>query len=502
MTFLTIDSTLSLPLFFAWFSTMMLASPLPLGPKQAPAPAYGPQLSEYEAYEQGLYLLQETYQYVSQIQKGSFGKVTLAVDVKTNSKVAMKAMWKTTKDVARMARHEIRILQKLGRLNDHICRLVDHFETSEFIVLVLEYCANGDLYDVIHSGSNANPRAVDVWHLAKEMYSGLEYAHSLGIHHRDLKPENILFTDEGRVKICDWGLATTSRHSADFNVGTEKYMAPECFLNSPASSSDEYDCKYADYWSFGVTLLTAVFGTAPFKPVRANDDTWGSGDAFKRKNKSVKKSLESDCNFKKFVVYNLPEVLYDIYPTMNSNCFRIFMHLLKVGGIEDDVQLYNQKIQNRSMSKFIDDLENNWKYGLTVWEEDELYQQEEEPEHGHDLFDMDDFSSSNRKSESEEDDEYNVEDYNGEAAVRLQDEAAQHIPIPSLVESLGESCQPKSWYDLEDDLNDEEFKKLFASLSVNTPIYKAPSEEPKRNIHILEKELVMGSETPLKWSDY
>lgn len=492
---------------------MMLASPLPVTkPSSFENPA-----SEYGAYEQNRLLLKGTYLYLSQIQKGSFGRVTLAVNVKTNIKVAMKAMYKTTREVATMARREMQILQKLGRGNDHICQLVDHFETDEFIVLVLEYCASGDLYDVIQSGSNANPRAVDVWHLANEMYSGIKYAHSLGIYHRDLKPENILFTEKGSVKICDWGLATLSRQSSDFNVGTEKYMAPECFINSPVAATESYDCKFADYWSFGITLLTAVFGTSPFKPVRANDDVWGSADDFRRKNKSVKKSLESDCNFKNFVFYNRPEVLYDIYPTMNKTCFGVFMHLLKVGGIEDDLKNYNHKIEARSLDRFIADLEKNWKYGLTVWEEDELYEQEDDMTNHDSVFDMDDFSTTNKKSESDVDDEedqYEVEDYKGEgSAVRIPETTGKHqsIPVPSLVESsYQQSYQPKSWYDLEDELDDTEFNKLFASLSTHSvtpmpieePSGKAASEEPKSNIHILEKELIVGSECVLNWSDY
>lgn len=478
-------------------------------------------VSEYAAYEKGQTLLNSRYQYVRQIQKGSFGSVTLAVDVVANTHVAMKAMFKA-KDVAPMAHNEINILSKLGRDNEHICQLLDHFETSEYIILVLEYCANGDLYDLIHS--NSGPRAVDVWNLAKEMYNGLLYAHNLGIFHRDLKPENILFTELGRVKICDWGLATYSRYSTNFNVGTEKYMAPECFLNSPPSSSfvvDSYDCKYADYWSLGITLLTAVFGTAPFKPVRVKEES-GSVDDFKRKNKSVKKSLESDSNFKNFVMYNMPEVLYDIYPNMNENCFKIFMNVLKVGGVEDDIESYNKKIRQRSLEKFIEDLETNWKFGLTVWEEEELYEQEWEdeqnnlaqaPTHHDSVFDMDDFSSSSKgishiEDESSERGDTHPEQEKQENGVGIKQSGTkeptvqhQSIPMPSLVES---SYHPKSWYDLEDELDDTEFSKFFSTLSFKSvPTVSLPQPagkaSDKNDIRIMEKELLVGSSS---WSDY
>lgn len=474
--------------------------------------------SDYALYEKNHLLLKQRYKYVRQIQRGSFGMVTLAIDVKTNTHVAMKTMFKA-KEVAPMAWNEINILSKLGHDNEHICQLLDHFETKDYIILVLEYCANGDLYDMIHSTSNG-PRAVDVWNLAKEIYHGLQYAHNLGIFHRDLKPENILFTDVGRVKICDWGLATYSRYSAHFNVGTEKYMAPECFLNSPVSASpvvDSYDCKYADYWSLGITLLTAVFGTAPFKPVRVND-ALGSADDFKRKNKSVKKSLESDSNFKHFVMYNMPEVLYDIYPTMNENCFKIFMNLLKAGGVEDDIESYNKKIRLRSLDKFIEDLENNWKFGLTVWEEEELYENEYNdeknnlaigPNHHDSVFDMDDFSGSSHGHAQPEEEHIEVNTVSEHKEERAADTASKQpvnrhhsIPVPSLVES---SYQPKSWYDLEDELDDTEFNKFFSTLScksVPTVSLQQPSgkaAEAHNDIRIVEKEVFVGGSS---WSDY
>lgn len=477
---------------------------------------------DFSAFERSSSLLNNRYRYLGHIQKGSFGKVSLAVDTLSNRKVALKAMFKASPEVARMAHHEVSILKQLGHGNDHICLLVDDFETPDFIVLVLEYCENGDLYDMIHSGSCLPfSSAVDVWHLARQMYSGLAYAHSLGIYHRDLKPENILFTSNNVVKICDWGLATTNRFSPDFNVGTEKYMAPECFSNSLlCGSSEMIDTKYTDYWSFGITLLTAVFGTAPFKPVKANDDqVWGLADTFKRKNKSVKKLLESDTNFKNFVIYNKPEVLYDIYPSMNENCFNIFMNLLRIGGIDEDLSDYIEKIQSRDLDKFIRDFDEKWMYGLTVWEDDELNNQyEETTEHREEsLFDMEGFTTP-KKNDLLFDlvDESNEEDSassRGEAMAKVQPQpiaaaSSEHktpnIPVPSLVDSsYQQSYQPKSWYDLDDELDESEFNGLFASfaslnLSSVTPAPievasgKAMNEKTRdNNIRIVEKELLV-----------
>ena len=325
--------------------------------------------NEYGAYEKKQYLLKDKYKFITPIQEGAFGKVTLAVNVQTKEKVAMKAMYKSHENTRRIANHEIDVLSKIGRNNDNICQLLDHFETSEFIILILEYCSNGDLYDLIHSSINIS--AVDIWNIAKELANALKYAHSLGIYHRDIKPENVLFNCFGRVKLCDWGLATTKRMNREFSVGTEKYMAPEVFIEKPELT--EYDCKYVDYWSFGITLITAIFGTCPFKPVGESSN------------------IHSDYNFKKFVYYGNSQILYDIYPTMNETCFNIFMNLLRIGGNEDNLLEFNDKINSRNLDNFIQDLQDNWKFGLTIDEEYELEQFDDDAEsdNSNDLFNMD-----------------------------------------------------------------------------------------------------------------
>ena len=460
-------------------------------------------------YENGRLHLNNRYSYISAIQKGSFGCVTLALDLHTNIKVALKAMHRK-KEVEPMARHEIKVLEKLGSENPNICILLDSFTTKDRVVLVLEYSSAGDLYDVIQS-SSSSPRAVDVWKLAREIHSGLSFAHSLGIYHRDLKPENILFTESGTAKICDWGLASLVRNSTVFNVGTERYMAPECFLHTPFGSNPEevmssYDCKYADYWSFGILLLTATFGSAPFKPIVATKTSSGSTCAFKLKKKGPKKSLESDCNFKNFVFYNKPEVLYDIYPSMNSNSFNLFMNLLKIGGADNGLDNYLKKIQLRDLDKFITEFETNWKYGLTVWEEEEFWVDSEEDSvssknQAHaSVFDMDDFDDSKGKTVSstfsheisassgkdfvvsENRPEHEVESYSDVYVAT----PVEVMNVPSLVES---TLQGKSWYDLEDDLDDVEFNRIFNSLS-----FRSGSTKPRTwDIKIADKDLVEGN---------
>lgn len=93
---------------------------------------------------------------------------------------------------------------------------------------------------------------------------GLRYLHSIGVMHRDIKPHNLLMTKEGKVKICDFGVACKLEDAKDDTLtnteGTYHFMPPECW---------NYDIKEfsgvkADIWALGVTLYAMVYNKMPF----------------------------------------------------------------------------------------------------------------------------------------------------------------------------------------------------------------------------------------------
>ncbi|KAK6202816.1 serine/threonine protein kinase [Scheffersomyces amazonensis] len=427
----------------------------------------------YHHYETNTSPLNNRYQFIRHLQNGSFGKVSLALDLSTNQEVSLKSISKSTSNTVNgptveTALNEIKLLKSL-KDGPNICQLLDAFEINDYIILVLEYCSQGDLYDLIHKRSLTMS---EILSLSNQLSTTINYCHSIGIYHRDIKPENILIDSNSNFKLCDWGLATTTRISNEFNVGTEKYMAPECFLKNPTTKkyfTKTYDCVYSDYWSIGITLLSAIFGTCPFKSNNA--------------------SIQADSNFKNFVNLNNPSVLYDIYPLMNSNCFEIFMNLLKVGNEEDDLLTFEEKIRKRDLKSFMNDLNARAINGFTVDDadfDDEV--EDEEFERNSDeasLFDMDHddlqfMSHASRKStitsgsEKEEDkefidgsdDDYVLLEYNKNTIPIVQ--ARTMIPHvhhhqhqhhsysklpPSLIESSIKST--KSWCDFDDDYNED-----------------------------------------------
>jgi serine/threonine protein kinase len=95
--------------------------------------------------------------------------------------------------------------------------------------------------------------------VAFQMLWGLSYLHYERILHRDIKPGNVLLHSNGRVKLCDFGIASLSDQSLNTTiVGTSRYMAPERLRALPYGRS-------SDIWSLGLVLLECITGECPWK---------------------------------------------------------------------------------------------------------------------------------------------------------------------------------------------------------------------------------------------
>lgn len=123
----------------------------------------------------------------------------------------------------------------------------------------MEWCAAGDLLQLIHVGARKHwrmaPEAVTD-EIAKPLLSALSSLHDRGIMHRDVKPENVFVTERGLIKLGDFGLATRSE-VGNSRCDTQQYAAPEVLLGK------EYDHK-VDAWSCAVTVYHALTGHLPF----------------------------------------------------------------------------------------------------------------------------------------------------------------------------------------------------------------------------------------------
>ncbi|KAE8990054.1 hypothetical protein PR003_g11726 [Phytophthora rubi] len=189
---------------------------------------------------------------------------------RTGRAVAIKKIKRFLTDPKRL-RAEIVALRRVKQ-HPNIVELVDVFETTREVHLVLELCTGGELFERL-AEKGAYSEADCVRHV-RDMARAVKYLHECGIVHRDLKPENILLSTpddhDAVVKVADFGLAKVfTGTSLKTKCGTWGYSAPE--MISGSGSTFGYDDK-VDSWSLGTILYILLCGYHPFDPEGGRSD--------------------------------------------------------------------------------------------------------------------------------------------------------------------------------------------------------------------------------------
>ncbi len=206
------------------------------------------------------------YRILEKIGSGGMGDVFLAEDTKLERKVALKFLPpELSRDPDAKARfiHEAKAAAALNHPN-----IVTVYEIGEHegqVFIAMEYVEGRTLKELITI--NRTPSTVnripipEVLDIATQIASGLAAAHAKGIVHRDIKPANVMLTDEGAVKIVDFGLAKlkglTRLTRSGTTLGTVAYMSPEQALGKDVD-------QRTDIWSLGVILFEMLTGRLPF----------------------------------------------------------------------------------------------------------------------------------------------------------------------------------------------------------------------------------------------
>ncbi len=217
------------------------------------------------------------YEVVSSLGAGGMGEVYRARDTKLGREVAIKLLLEeVSQNAERLARfeREARVLASLNHKN--IASLHAFEREGDTSFLVMELVEGETLADRIKRGAIPVDEALPVF---LQIAEGLEAAHEKGVIHRDLKPANIKVSEDGAVKILDFGLAKAMAVEASGSgdgglsesptltlaatqrgqiLGTAAYMAPE---QARGKTVD----KRADVWAFGVCLFEALSGKRVFE---------------------------------------------------------------------------------------------------------------------------------------------------------------------------------------------------------------------------------------------
>ena len=210
------------------------------------------------------------YRLEEKIGAGGMGEVYAALDTSLNRRVALKFLPPSMEDDLVARRRLVKEAQAAAALtHQNICAVhsVEEIDGQNFIVM--QYI-EGKTLDIARNGDKISVE--DFKSLARQILTAVAFAHSHGVVHRDLKPGNIMLTNDGEIKVLDFGLAKImptnsalngkSNNETNFSqnglvIGTVAYMSPEQLRG------EKLDYQ-TDIFSVGIVLYELITGKSPF----------------------------------------------------------------------------------------------------------------------------------------------------------------------------------------------------------------------------------------------
>ncbi|GGR71851.1 serine/threonine protein kinase [Streptomyces aureoverticillatus] len=213
---------------------------------------------------QGL-LLAGRYRLGETIGSGGMGRVWRARDEVLHRVVAVKeltaAQWVQEADREVLLTRTQTEARAQAQINHSaVVTVHDVLEYDDRPWIVMELVEGHSLADAVRDQGRIDPR--EVARIGLWVLRALRAAHDAGVLHRDIKPGNVLLSDDGRVLLTDFGIASIEGDSTITRtgevVGSVDYLAPERVSGANPGPA-------ADLWALGATLYTAVEGTSPFR---------------------------------------------------------------------------------------------------------------------------------------------------------------------------------------------------------------------------------------------
>ena len=203
------------------------------------------------------------YELLRRIARGGMADVYLARDASLDRQVAVKVLFPEFADDPSFVDRFRREAKAAANLNHpNIVGIYDWGQEQGTYYIVMEYVVGRNMADVLRSTGRLSPdRAAEI---ASDVAEALSSAHNAGLVHRDIKLGNIIVSDDGQVKVADFGIATAlARRTGDNLTHIGSVMGTATYFSPEQAQGKALDGR-SDLYSLGVALYEMIVGKPPF----------------------------------------------------------------------------------------------------------------------------------------------------------------------------------------------------------------------------------------------
>ena len=205
-------------------------------------------------------LIHRRYRLDERLAQGGMGEVWKGYDIQLGRTVAIKALRGDVNNVeAKLRRLRTEAHNSANLAHPNIAALFEYYEHDGIGFLIMEYVSSKSLAELFHERGAMDP--IELLPMLSQTARGLFVAHSHEVIHRDVKPANIMVSDDGNVKITDFGVSYSTNQEQitqdGMVVGTAQYISPE-------QAQGKHATPQSDIYSLGVVAYEGLCGHRPF----------------------------------------------------------------------------------------------------------------------------------------------------------------------------------------------------------------------------------------------